>query len=111
MLGKEYIRLSISLYIVLVLIIKKLDGDLRICIDYRALNTLTIKNRNTSFLIRKTLAKLYTTKIFSKFDIIIVFNKIRIKKDEKKKTAFLTRYNLFEYIIILFKLCNALSTF
>ena len=93
------------------LIIKKLDDNLRIYIDYRALNALTIKNRNTSLLIRETLAKLYTVKIFSKFDIIIAFNKIRIKKDEKKKTAFLTRYDLFEYIIILFELCNILSTF
>ena len=110
-LKKEYIRLSISSYVVLVLIIKKLDKELRIYIDYRALNTLTIKNRNASPLIRETIIKLYFIKIFIKFDIIAIFNKIRIKKDNEEKTVFLTRYKLFEYIIILFKLYNVLSIF
>ena len=46
-----------------------------------------------------------------KFDIIIIFNEIRMKVEEKEKTAFLTRYELFEYIVISFKLYNALSIF
>ena len=58
MLGKGYIRPSISLYAAPVLIIKKPDGGLRIYVDYRALNTLTIRNRNAPPLIRKILAKL-----------------------------------------------------
>ena len=62
-------------------------------------------------LIKDTLAKLYTIKIYSKFNIIAVFNKIRVKKGYKKKTAFLTRYKLFKYIIILFRLYNASAIF
>ena len=93
------------------LIIKKLDDELRIYIDYRILNALTIKNRNVSLLIRNTLVKLYVSRIFIKFDIIIAFNKVRIKKGDKKKIAFLIRYKLFEYIVILFELYNVLSIF
>ena len=111
MLNKRYIKSNIFFYIISILIIKKLNEKLRIYIDYRILNFLIIKNRNAFFLIKKTLIKLYIAKIFNKFDIIIIFNKIYIKKKNKEKTTFLTRYNLFEYIIILFKFYNALSTF
>ena len=111
MLGKGYIRPSTSPYIALVLIVKKLDRGLYIYIDYRSLNALTVKNYNTLLLIRETLARLYTIKVYTKFDIIAVFNEIRIKVEEEEKTIFLIRYGLFEYIVILFGLCNALSTF
>ena len=111
MLGKGYIRPSTSPYTASVLIIKKPDGGLRIYIDYRALNVLTIKNRNAPPLIRETLARLYAVKVFTKFNIIAAFNKIRIKAGEEEKTAFLTRYSLFKYIVIPFRLYNALSTF
>ena len=57
------------------------------------------------------IVKLYSARVFIKFDIVIAFNKIRIKIEEEEKTAFLTRYKLFEYIIISFKLYNASSTF
>ncbi len=110
-LGKGYIRPSTSSYAAPVLIVKKPDGGLRICINYRALNALTIKNRNAPPLIRDTLAKLCASRIFTKFDIIAAFNEIRIKEGEEEKTAFLTRYRLFEYVVIPFGLCNALSTF
>ena len=108
---KEYIRLNILSYVVLVLIVKKLNKELRIYIDYRAFNALIIKNRNALFLIRETLVKLYLVKIFIKFNIIIAFNKIRIKKIDKEKTIFFTRYSLFKYLIILFKLYNTSNIF
>ena len=111
MLEKRYIRFNISLYVALILIIKKLDKELCIYIDYRTLNALIIKNRNTFSLIRETIIKLCAIKIFIKFDIIATFNKIRIKEDNEEKTIFLTRYELFEYIIIFFELCNASSIF
>ena len=110
-LRKKYIRLSTLLYVALVLIIKKLDKELYIYINYRALNALIVKNRNISSLIREIIIKLYDIKIFIKFDIIVIFNKIRIKKDNKEKIVFLTRYNLFKYIIIFFKLYNASNIF
>ena len=111
MLKKNYIRLSISLYATFVLIIKKLDNDLRIYVDYRALNALIIRNRNILLLIKNTLTKLYIIKYYIKFDIIVVFNEIRIKKENKKKITFFIKYELFEYIIISFKLYNALNIF
>ena len=111
MLSKNYIRLSISSYIASILIVKKSNKELRICVDYRALNALIVLNRNALSLIKKTLIKLYVVKIYSKFDIIVAFNEIRMKKEEKYKTIFLTRYNLFEYNVMSFELYNALVTF
>ena len=93
------------------LIIKKPDRGLRVYIDYRALNALTIPNRNAPPLIKETLAKLYAARIYSKFDIIAAFNKIRVREGHEHKTAFLTRYGLYEYTVILFGLYNALATF
>ena len=79
--------------------------------NYRVLNILTISNRNTFLLIKKTLIKLYAAKIYNKFDIIITFNEIRVKKNYKKKIIFLIRYSLFKYIIISFELYNIFITF
>ena len=62
MLKKNYIRVNIFLYIIFVLIVKKFDDDLRICVNYRALNALIIRNRNTFLLIKNILIKLYMIK-------------------------------------------------
>ena len=110
-LGKGYIRPSTSLYTAPVLIIKKPDRGLRVCVNYRALNALTICNRNAPPLIKDTLARLYAAKVYSKFDIIVVFNEIRIRKGHKEKTVFLTRYGLYKYIVMPFRLYNASATF
>ena len=110
-LGKGFIRRSTLLYAASVLIIKKPDRGLRICIDYRLLNSLTIRNRNVPPLIRETLSRLYRIRRYSKFDIIATFNEIRIKEGYEEKTTFLIRYRLFEYTIIPFRLYNTPSTF
>ena len=111
MLSKKYIRFSTSKYVASILIMKKLNNELRICVDYKALNEFIIKNRNAPFLIRDTLAKLCFVKYFSKFDIIVIFNEIRMRHDDKKKTAFFIKYDFFEYVVMLFELCNASRTF
>lgn len=111
MLGKGYIRPSTSPYAAPVLIVKKPDGGLRLCVDYRALNALTIPNRNAPPLIKETLANLCAARIYSKFDIISAFNEIRVKDGHEEKTAFLTRYGLYEYMVMPFGLCNAPATF
>ena len=87
-LSKGYIRSSTFSYATSILIVKKSNEGFRICINYRAFNLLTIKNRNALSLIKKILIKLYAVKIFNKFDIIIIFNKIHIKKRDKEKTIF-----------------------
>ena len=100
MLDKKYIRLSIFLYAISILIVKKSNKDLRVYINYRALNALIISNKNVFLFIKETLVKLCAARIYSKFNIIAIFNEIRIRRDYKYKTTFLTRYELFKYIII-----------
>ena len=80
MFDKKYIKLNIFLYAISILIIKKLNNDLRIYINYRVFNELTIKNQNAIFLIREVLIKFYIFKIYNKFNIIIIFNKTKINK-------------------------------
>ena len=111
MLKKNFIRLNVSNYAFFELIIKKFEQNLQVCMNYKTFNAFTIKNRNVFLLIKKILTRLCVVKIYNKFDIIVVFNEIRIKEKNEKKTSFLTRYELFEYVIMFFELCNALETF
>ena len=111
MLSKGYIRPSNSPYAAPVLIVKKPGGGLRICIDYRGLNEITIKNRNAPPLIRETLARLASAGWYTKLDVIAAFNEIRIKTGDEHKTAFVTRYGQYEYVVMPFGLCNAPGTF
>ena len=90
---------------------KKLDKGFKIYINYRIFNALIILNRNISSLIKETLFKFYIIKIYNKFDIIIIFNEIRVKKDYKKKINFLIKYKFYEYLVILFDFYNALTIF
>ncbi len=82
-----------------------------VCVDYRDFNALTIKNCNILLLIREILQQLYKIKYYSKFDIIVVFNKIQIRFDNKYKIIFIICYNLFKYVVISFKLYNISITF
>ena len=111
MLKKNFIRFNKFDYAILVLIIKKLENDLRVCVDYRAFNALIIKNRNASSLIREILTKLCAIRIYNKFDIIVVFNEVRMRKKDEKKIVFLIRYDFFEYVVMFFEFCNAFETF
>ena len=85
---KEFIKFSSLFYAAPVLVVKKFKGELKIYIDYRVFNTLTIKNRNVFLLIREILSRLCKIKYYSKFDVIAAFNKIRIKKRDKKRSSF-----------------------
>jgi len=84
---------------------------LRVYINYRDFNVLTIKNRNILLLIREILQQLYKIKYYNKFDIIVVFNKIQIYFNNKYKIIFIICYNLFKYIVIFFELYNVSITF
>ena len=111
MLKKEYIRLNISSYIAFIFIVKKPDEKLKLYVDYRAFNVFIVFNHNASPLIKKTLIKFYTIRIYNKFDIIIAFNEIRIKKNYEKKITFFIKYDFYEYIMMFFDLCNIFATF
>jgi len=84
---------------------------LRVCVNYKDFNTLTIKNCNILSLIKEILQQLYKIKYYNKFNIIVVFNEIQIRFNNKYKIVFIICYNLFKYVVIFFKLYNILITF
>lgn len=110
-LEKGFIRPSSSPAASPVLFVRKPGGGLRFCVDYRGLNALTIKNRYPLPLINETLARISRAKYFTKLDIVAAFNKLRMAKGEEWKTAFRTRYGLYEYLVMPFGLANAPSSF
>lgn len=110
-LRKGFIRASTSSAALPVLFVRKPGGGLRFCVDYRKLNAITIKDRYPIPLIQETLNRLSQACWFSKFDVIAAFNKMRIKEGEEWKTAFKTRYGLYEYLVMPFGLANAPSSF
>jgi hypothetical protein len=110
-LAKGFIRTSVSPAASLVLFAKKPGGSLRFCVNYCALNTITIKNCYFLPLIQEILARLSRAKIYMKLDIIIVFNRIYIAEGQEYLTAFNTYYGLYETLVILFGLSNAPVTF
>ena len=111
MLKKKIIKKSIFEYVASMLIVKKFKKKFKICVNYKVLNVLIIKNCNAFSLIKKISTKLSLVKIYNKFDIIVVFNKVKMKENNEHKTAFFTWYKLFKYVIMLFKLYNALNIF
>lgn len=110
-LQKGFIRTSTSPAAAPILLAKKPGGGIRVCVDYRGLNALTAKNRYPIPLIRETLDALCNAKYYTKLDIIAAFNRLRMAEGEEWKTAFLTRYGLFEYLVMPFGLQNAPATF
>jgi len=84
---------------------------LRVCVNYRGFDALTIKNRNTLSLIQEILQRLCKIKYYNKFDIIAIFNEIRMRFDDEHKIVFIIRYDLFKYVVISFELCNVSITF
>jgi hypothetical protein len=110
-LGKGFIRESKARCAAPLLLAAKPGGGVRICQDYRGLNNVTIKNRYPLPLIRETLDALCNAKVYTKLDIIAAFNKLRIAEGHEWKTAFITRFGLFESLVMPFGLCNAPASF
>jgi len=94
-----------------VLFVPKKDGTLRLCVDYRGLNDVTVKNRCPLPLISETLDRLSGAKFFSKMDLKDAYHRIPIRQGDEWKTAFRTRYGHFEYLVMPFGLTNAPATF
>lgn len=110
-LHKGFIRHSQSPCGAPVLFVKKPDGSLRLCVDYRGLNKITTKNRYPLPLIGELLDRISRAKYFTKFDVRDGYNRLRMASGEEWKTAFRCRYGLFEYTVMPFGLCNAPGTF
>eukprot|EP01135_Chromosphaera_perkinsii_P007434 Nk52_evm1s845 gene=Nk52_evmTU1s845 len=111
MLEKGLIRVSHSPYGAPVLFVKKKNGKLRMCVDWRALNKLTIKSKYPLPRIDDHLDRLHGATVYSSVDMISGYNQLRMHPDSIEKTAFLTRYGQFEYLVAGFGLCNLPSTF
>lgn len=110
-LAKGWIQYSKSEGGAPVLFTPKKNGKLRLCVDYRGLNAITVKNRHALPLISESLARLAGARIYTKLDLRDAYHRIRIRKGDEWKTAFRTRYGHFEYRVMPFGLANAPATF
>jgi hypothetical protein len=110
-LSKGFIHASSSLAGAPIQFVKKGDGSLRLCVDYRGLNEGTIKNHYPLPLLHKTLLCIQKAKYFTKLDIRIAYNLVRMAEGEQWKSAFRTRYGLFESLVMPFGLTNAPTSF
>ena len=110
-LSTGFICVSSSLAASSVIFVKKPEGELCLCVNYHGLNNLTVKNQYSLPLIWETLNLMTSSVIFTKLNIIAAFNKLRMTEREKWKTAMQICYDLFEYLIMLFELCEVSSFF
>jgi len=94
-----------------VIFVPKKDRSLRLCVNYRGLNKITVKNRYPLPLISEILNRASNTQYFSKIDLKDTYYRIRIKEGEEWKTAFRTRYGLYEFLVMPIGLTNAPATF
>ena len=111
MLQKGYIRPSSSPWGSPSIFVDKRDDSLRMCVYYRRLNDVTIKNKYPLPRIDDLFDQLSGAKIFSKIDLRTGYHQLKIKKEDIPKTAFTTHYGLYEYTVMSFGLTNAPAFF
>jgi hypothetical protein len=111
LLEKGFIRPSSSPWGPPVIFVKKKDGTQRMCVDYRLLNEVTIKNKYPLPRIEDLFDQMRDAKVFSKIDLRSGYHQMKIRWSDIPKTAFTTRYGLYVYTVIYFGLTNAPAYF
>jgi len=111
LLENQFISPSVSPWGAPVLLVKKKDGSMRLCVDYRQLNKVTIKNRYPLPRIDDLMDRLVGAEVSSKIDLRSGYHQIRVKAEDISKTAFRTRYGHYEYSMMPFCVNNAPGVF
>ena len=111
LLQKGYIRPNVSPWGAPILFVKKKDGTLRLCIDYRELNKINIKNRYLFPRIDDLFDQVQGMRVFSKINLRLGYHQLRIKPKDIAKMTFIIRYGHYEFKVIPFGLGNAPATF
>ena len=110
-MDKGFIRPNVSLWGAPVLFVKKKDSTLRMCIDYRQINKVTVKNKYLLPRIEDLFDQLKGADIFSKIDLRSRYYQLRVKDADVLKTTFKTRYGHYEFLVMPFRLTNAPGAF
>ena len=111
LLEKEYIRPSMSPWCAPLVFVKKKDGTLRMCVDYRSLNKVTKKAKYPIPRTDEALEQIGRNRVFSTLDLKSGYHQIPMAEESIEKTAFGTRFGQFEFMVMPFGLCNAPATF
>ena len=93
------------------LFVKKKDGTMRLCIDYRQLNQVTVNNKYALPQVDDLFDQLQSAKVFSKIDLRLRYHQLRVVEPDVPKTAFRTRYDHYEFLVMPFGLINAPAAF